>query len=211
MKRLISLFTLLCSSLLLSACEDGPKTPTEVSQAFWLAMENKNVDQVKKLLSSQSLKDEFSSDSIVSVSNAQLGKVIIDGSLAKVETNVTVESDKPTEVPLDTVLVKENKHWKVDYQATVEALHSAGSLAHVIRELRVLGEQFSKDLSKEFENSMNELDKAMPEIEQEIKQLGEQIKGQVPELKKQFEDLTRELQEALEGSLSEEQKPQEAI
>ncbi len=210
MKKLLPLLTILLASIFLTACEDEPKTPFEVTQAFWYAVENKNIDQIKQLISEKSLRDEYLADNIVSVSETSFGKIVIDGDIAEVETTVVVESDNPTTVPLDTLLVKENEKWKVDYHTTVDAIGSGGQLAQVIRELRVFGEKFSRDFSKEFESSMDELDKAMPEIEKEISNLSEQIKEHVPELKKQFEELAKQLQEALEESLSEEQA-QDAI
>ena len=210
MKKLLFLVPVILLSLLLTACEDEPKTPSEVTQAFWHAVENKNIDQIKQLISEKSLRDEYLAENIVSVSEPSFGKIIIDGDIAEVETKVVVESDNPTEVSLDTLLVKENEKWKVDYHATVDAIGSEGQLAQVIRELRTFGEKFSREFSKEFESSMDELDKAMPEIEKEISNLSEQIKEHVPELKKQFEDLAKQLQEALEDSLSEEQA-QDAI
>ena len=209
-KKIRPLLTILLASVFLTACEDEPKSPFEVTQAFWQAMENKNVDQVKKLISEKSLRDESLADNIVSISQPSFGKIVIDGNEAEVETKVVIESDNPTTVPLDTLLVKENEKWKVDYHATVDAIGSGRELAQMIQELRTFGEKFSKDLSREFESSMDELDKTMPEIEKEIKNLGEQIKEHVPELKKQFEDLAKQLQDALEDSMSEEQK-QDAI
>ena len=209
-KRILFLLPIILASLLLTACEDEPKTPSEVTQAFWYAVENKNIDQIKQLISEKSLRDEYLAENIVSVSKPSFGKIVIDGDIAEVETKVVVESDNPTTVSLDTLLVKENEKWKVDYHATVDEIGSEGQLAQVIRELRTFGEKFSKDFSKEFESSMDELDKAMPEIEKEISNLSEQIKEHVPELKKQFEDLAKQLQEALEESLSEEQA-QDAI
>ena len=210
MKNLLPLLTILLASIFLTACEDEPKTPFEVTQAFWYAVENKNIDQIKQLISEKSLRDEYLADNIISVSETSFGKIVIDGDIAEVETTVVVESDNPTTVPIDTLLVKENEKWKVDYHATVDAIGSGGQLAQVIRELRVFGEKFSRDFSKEFESSMDELDKAMPEIEKEISNLSDQIKEHVPELKKQFEELAKQLQEALEESLSEEQA-QDAI
>ncbi len=211
MKKIISILTILIASIFLTACEDEPKTPSEVTQAFWMALETKNMGQLKHFISEQSLREEYTAEDIVSVSKARFGKILIDGRIAEVETTVTVESDQPEEVSLNTQLVKENEKWKVDYQATIDEINSTGKLSQVIRELRVLGEQFSKDLSKEFESSMNELDKTMPEIENNIKHLGEQIKEHVPELRQQFEDLAEQLEQALEESLSSDEGKKKSI
>ena len=206
MKKILLWMPIILASVFLTACEDEPTSPFEVTQAFWHAVESKNIDQIKQLISEKSLRDEYLAENIVSVSKPSFGKIVIDGNIAEVETEVVVESDNPTTVSLDTLLLKENEKWKVDYHATVDEIGSEGELAKVIRELRGFGEKFSKEFSKEFESSMDELDKAMPEIEKEISNLSEQIKEHVPELKKQFEDLAKELQQALEESLAEEQE-----
>ncbi len=210
MKKLFPLLSLLLLSIFLTACQDEPKSPFEVTQAFWHAMETKNVDQIKKLISEKSLHDKIIPENLVSISKPGFGKILIDGDTAEIETTVVIESDNPTEVPLETLLVKENEKWKVDYHATINAVSSEGQLAKAIRELKTFGEKFSREFSKEFESSMDELDKAMPEIEKEIQNLGDQIKERVPELQKQFEDLAKQLQQALEESQAEEQT-QDAI
>ena len=212
MKKTFPRITLiLLVSLFLTACEDEPKSPFEVTQAFWYAVENKNIDLIKKLVSEKSLGDEYLGDeylpdNIVSVSEVSFGKIMIDGDIAEVETTLVVESDNPTTIPIDTLLVKENEKWKVDYHSTVGAIGSGGQLSQIIKDMKVFGEKFSM----EFENSLNELDKAMPEIEKEISNMGEQIKEHVPEIKRQFEELAKKLQQALEESLAEE-KQQDSI
>ena len=200
MKKLFPLISFFILGLFLTACNNEPKSPFEVTQAFWHAVETKNVDQIKKLISKKSLHDEILTENVVSISKPDFGKITIDGNNAEVETTVVVESDHPSTVSLDTFLVKENETWKVDYHATVDTLSSQGQLAQAIRDLRTFGEKFSKDFSREFESSMDELDKAMPDVEKQIKNLGDQIKEQVPELKKQFEDLAKQLQQALKES-----------
>ncbi len=206
MKKLLPLLTILLISIFLTACEDEPKSPFEITQAFWNAVENKNIKQIKQLITKQSLGDEYLAENIVSVSKPSFGKIVIDGDIAEIETTVVVESDKPSNVSLDTLLVKENEKWKVNYHATISAINEEGTLSQVLKELKNFGEKFSL----EFENSLKELDKAMPEIEKEISNMGEQIKEHVPEIKRQFEELAEELQQALKESLSEEQK-QDAI
>ena len=41
MKNNLRWITLILASVFLTACEDEPKSPLEVSQAFWYAVENK--------------------------------------------------------------------------------------------------------------------------------------------------------------------------
>jgi len=206
MKKLLPLLTILLTTIFLTACEDEPKSPFEVTQAFWYAVENKNIDQIKQLISEKSLGDEYLAENIVSISKPGFGKIVIDGDIAEIETTVFVESDNPTEVSLDTLLVKENEKWKVDYHETVSKIHEGGKLNEILSELK----NFSEKFSLEFESSLEELDKAMPEIEKEISNMGEQLKEHVPEIKKQFEELAEQLQQAIEESFSDE-PTQEAI
>ncbi len=204
MKKIILTIVLFFSIFLLSACEDEPKTPMEVTQAFWSAIETKNIDQLKNYISEKSLRDEHQAENIISVSNISFGKIVIDGKLAEVETNVVVESDKPFTVAIDTLLVQENQQWKVDYHATVDSIRNTGQLNQIFQELK----GFSEQLSKQFENSMEELDRAMPEIEKGISDFGKEMKERIPEIQKQFENITRELERAWEESLQKDQKPE---
>lgn len=204
MKKIIPIVALFMTTIFLSACEDEPRSPLEVTQAFWSAVETKDIRKIKKFITEKSLRDEYKTENIITVSNITFGKIIIDGKKAEVETNVTIESDNPVAVPIDTLLVNENDKWKVDYHATINSISQAGQLSQIFEELKGFGEQ----LTKGFENSMKELDKAMPEIERDISEFGDQIKKRVPELKKQFEDITRELERAWKESLEKEQKPE---
>ncbi len=202
MKPLLTLTAFFIFAVSLTACNNKPESPFEVTQSFWHAVENKNIRQIKKLISVKSLQDNMPGEHIVAVSKITLGKIIIDGNRARVETTLVIESDEPTTVHMDTLLVKEDDQWKVDYQDTMEALQEEGQLSQVIRELKNFGEK----LSTEFDKSMQELDHAMPEIEKGINDLGDKIKKEVPKIKKQIEEMAEELQRALEKSLKEDEK-----
>ena len=184
-------------TLVLSACQEQPATPMDVSQAFWEAVKQKDVNAIRQLSITNSIPADLKSEDVVSITNASFGKIVIDGTHAEVETRVTVASDHPASLPLDTVLIQENEQWKVDYQASMSAIYDGSQVSEIIRELKVFGENFSK----EFDQSMHELDKAMPEIEKEVNRMGEALKEHLPAIKKQFEDLARELQRSLEEAL----------
>lgn len=197
----IRFFYLALFALLLSGCSSQPATPLSVSEAFWQAVQKKDLNAIEALSLPNSLPEKLEESNVVSISGASFGKIIIDGAQAEVETRITIESDEPLALPIRTLLVQEEDGWKVDYRATVSAVSMQNPLNDLLRELKVFGEEFGR----QFDQSMDQLDEAMPEIQREIGRMGETFKERVPELKQQFEGLAEELQKAIEEAFDDPQ------
>jgi len=193
---LTRLFLLVSMCALLIACGKA-KTPQEVAHSFWQAVESGNPSQVKKHVSA---KDQITMDSlqnVMPISDISFGKIIIDGDIASVDTLVTLEGDRPMELPINTHLLKENDQWAVDYVRTIDTIVGAGKVAAVINQFKDIGNAVKNGI----EQSVNELEKAMPNIEEQMSNLEEQIQLAVPQLKSRFENFSRELEQALNAPI----------
>lgn len=176
----------------LTAC-GKPSTPVEVASEFWKALEAGNAGLVKRHITAAEAASLESIDQVLPISNAELGRIVIDGRAATIDTSITVTGDKPLEFPLKTYLVLEDEDWKVDYARTIEAVANAGKLAAVIEKVH----EFGDTLQQGIERSVQELEHTLPQIEQELSRIEEQIKQHVPELRKRLEQFTQELEEAM--------------
>lgn len=178
--------------LSLAAC-GKPSTPVEVATQFWTAIQAGDPGAVKRHVTAAEAASLESVEQILPITDAELGRIVIDGRAATIDTKITVSGDKPLEFPLKTYLVVEDEDWKVDYSRTIEAVGNAGKLASVINKVH----EFGDTLQQGIERSVQELEHTLPQIEQELSRIEEQIKQHVPELRKRLEQFTQELEEAM--------------
>lgn len=174
-----------------AACQEK-MTPTEVAQAFWSAVQARDVDAVRALVANGAAQG-VEPDRILPISGFSLGRTVIDGNRATVDTQVRLAGDHPIDVSIETRLLNEHGVWKVDYAATVASVSDGGQLAGVLAEIRRLGRQFSGEMDR----SLDELQRSLPQIEREIRALEEAFRSQIPELHRQLEEFAREMDKAL--------------
>ncbi|MCK5667834.1 MAG: hypothetical protein KAI15_02020, partial [Gammaproteobacteria bacterium] len=167
--------------------------PIDVSEGFWRAVKNKDVNAIVKYSTKDSLTGEELSENILPLDEIILGKTVIDGDSAWVDTTVTISGDKPYTLPIKTVLIRENKQWKVDYQATMKWVSKGSSVYSVISGIK----NMTQELAEELNQSMEDIQKAIPEIKQEVERIEESLMEHVPELKKQVEEFVEDLEEAI--------------
>lgn len=185
---------LLAVVFILNGCMEN-LPPVEVSERFWTAVQNKDAGTVHKYISSEAHAQNDLTANLLPIDRFTLGKTIIDGEMAWVDTTVVISGDQPFTVPLKTVLLQENKQWKVDYDATVSSISGGNDLARLLGHLNDLGIQFSDQLNR----SLVEMQKALPEVQKELEKLEENMKQKLPELQQQLEEFVRQLEEALGG------------
>ncbi len=182
--------SLIC--LFITGC-DEVLYPIDVSEGFWRAVKNKDVNAIVKYSTKDSLTGEELSENILPLDEIILGKTVIDGDSAWVDTTVTISGDKPYTLPIKTVLIRENKQWKVDYQATMKWVSKGSSVYSVISGIK----NMTQELAEELNQSMEDIQKAIPEIKEEVERIEESLMEHVPELKKQVEEFVEDLEEAI--------------
>lgn len=196
MRRRETTFILLflsCICLFITSCNEG-LYPIDVAEGFWRAVKNKDTKAIQKYSTNNSLKEDELSENILPLDEITLGKTVIDGDSAWVDTTVTISGDKPFTIPLRTELIRENKRWKVDYNATIKLVSQGSAVSNVINSIR----NMSKDLADELNQSIEEMQKAIPEVVEEVEKIEESLLEHVPELKKQIEEFIRDLKDAIE-------------
>ncbi|MDO9169375.1 MAG: DUF4878 domain-containing protein [Methylobacter sp.] len=173
-KSLAGLTGFLSLLFLLGGCQ-AVLSPEQVTTAFWEAMAEGNIDSARKYATQETqhlvTKQQNLEDAIV-----KTGVILIDGSNATVATVMTLkkpESNK--DLFFDTVLLKENDLWKVDYQRTLNNL-SILPFGDVFKSLRAIGETINKELEQQ-----------IPLFEQQIKSFSDELIRQLDEFRRQLE------------------------
>ena len=186
------LLILLLICLFITGCDEG-LYPIDVSEKFWRAVKDKDTKAIQKYSSNSSLNGNELGENILPLDEITLGKTVIDGEGAWVDTTVTISGDKPYTLPIKTVLIRENKQWKVDYRATIKWVSKGSAVSNVINSIK----NMSEDLAKELNQSMEDIEKAIPEVKGEIEKIEESLLEHVPELKKQIEEFVEDLKETI--------------
>ncbi len=208
-QHFISLFL---TALILTGCF-GPESPQDVAQEFWEAVITQNVDDA---IEYSTLVDVESYDSFNKKWDGYqpvMGKIVIDGNQAEVETKLSriTDTDK-SHKKLSTYLVKQGGKWKVDYVRTAESING-GALGHFLGQLDKLGKKLSdtlKDSSDKFSVEMQRLENELKIFAQSANDEANKIVEQHgAELKKSIEELAESIERALkehEDDLSEDDK-----
>lgn len=187
---LLTLFPVL---LLLTGCNQQ-HSPIEVSRAFWKAVQAGNAGAVKALVTKASRASVKTDGKALQIDQVELGRTVIEGDVATVDTSVVIASDHPVRVPLQTRLQREAGDWRVDYDATMASLRPGGSLAQALGTLGELGRAFSDRLQE----SLGDLRQRMPEIKHRIEEAQGEIQRQMPEVRRQLEQILEQLRKGLE-------------
>lgn len=178
--------------LFMTGCAEG-LYPIDVSEGFWRAVKDKDIKAIEKYSTEDSLTGDELSENILPLDEIVLGKTVIDGDGAWVDTTVTISGDKPYTLPIKTVLIRDKRQWKVDYQATMKWVSKGSSVYNVISGIRNMSEALAEELNQ----SMEDIQKAIPEIKEEVEEIEESLLEHVPELKKQIKEFVDDLEEAI--------------
>ena len=104
------------------------------------------------------------------------GAVLIDGSNATVATIMTLKKPESNKIlSFDTVLLKENDLWKVDYQRTLNNLLNL-PFGELFKSLQAIGDAINKELEQQ-----------IPLFEKQIKSFSEELIRQLDEFRRNLE------------------------
>lgn len=170
--RLIGILSLL---FLFNGCQTT-LSPEQTTTAFWKAMVNGELETARKYTTRETQDLVIKQENIMGASLEKTGVIVIDGPDAKVATMIMLknhESNKP--LTFDTVLLKEDDVWKVDYQKTLTNL-SILPFGEVINSLRAIGDVINKKLEQQ-----------IPLFENQVKSLSDELIRQLNEFRHQLE------------------------
>ena len=164
--KLAGLFSIL---LFFSGCQTG-KSPEEVTNLFWQALAQGQLENAKKQVTDQS-QHLVNLQDIENHSTITTGTAVIGDSDATVETTITRNKRLVT---FDTVLLKDKDVWKVDYLQTQMNI-SMIPFNDVVKSLQNLGDTFAKQLEKQLPTIQNKMESIGGELKNKIDELGHSL------------------------------------
>lgn len=200
MKTLTRLSLLIVAAFLLSACLP-PKTPQEVTEAFWGAVINNDAQNAVEYSTLTDVKDYDGFSKVWTGFKPSWGKVIIDGDEASIVSSfASPENSGMDNREFTTYLVRRDETWKVDYSRTRDSVNG-GALGSLFGALSRLG----NDLSKQFESSANdfreEMDRMSKELEARSEELGKQSAESINKFAEELRKNIKELEESINRAL----------
>ncbi|PTN11576.1 DUF4878 domain-containing protein [Nitrosomonas aestuarii] len=169
--RLTGIFSLL---FILSGCQTI-LTPEQATTTFWKAMANGDLESAKKYTTQETQYLVTKQENIMGAS-LETGVIVIDGLNAKVATVIMPKNPESNQLlSFDTVLLKENDVWKVDYRQTLNNF-SILPFGDVINSLRAIGDVINEKLEQQ-----------MPFFENQIRSFSDQLIRQLDEFRHQLE------------------------
>lgn len=207
--RIISLFL---TTFMLTGCF-GPESPQEVTQEFWKAVITHNVNEVIEYSTLMNVKSYDALNKNWDGYQPVIGKIIIDGNQAEVETELSTTTDTgKNHQKLSTYLIKQDVQWKVDYVRTANSIND-DALGNFLGQLDELG----KKLSDTLKDSSDKFSVEMKRLEEELKILAQSTSNEANkilelhgnELKKSIKELAESIDRALkehEEDLTEDDK-----
>ncbi len=173
-KSPVGLAGLLSLLFLLSGCQ-AVLSPEQVTTAFWQAMAAGNLDSAKKY-ATQETQHLVTKQQNLEEATVKTGAVLTDASKATVATVMTLKNAESNKaLSFDTVLLKENELWKVDYQRTLNNLSNL-PFGDIVKSLQAIGETLNKGLEQQ-----------IPLFEKQIKSFSEELIRQLDEFRRQLE------------------------
>ncbi len=214
----VSLVTLLFFFVTLMSCQSN-KTPSQVSEHFWLGMQTKNIALVKKYSLVSSVDESEDLAGFGKVSKYSFGRIIIDGDVAEVETKVLISSDnKNKEITLNTYLENHNDVWKVNFKKTVLQLVVKQSMEEVFNDIDKMTEEITGQIQESVEQMKEKVvpemkskadeiqEKVVPEVQSKIEEVEKEMMKKLPELKSMLDEFLNELGKSLEELMPAEKK-----
>ena len=167
--------------LSLFAC-NNPKTPAELTTSFWSAMAENDIEHAKEFCSPQSKNILVTVNPLLN-STFTIGKIVIEGNQAKVETLVTsdLETSKPA---FTTFLLNQENHWKIDCKRSINNFLS-NPFNHFFNKLNDLGEAFNKHLEQQLPLIEEKIELFGRQLQDKIDSLGDEYRLQKPSEKEQ--------------------------
>lgn len=180
------------TAMLVAACARDLQ-PQEVADRFWRAVVAGQPAKTRRYVTAEARERAGSSEDLLPVAGYALGRIVIDGERAAVATHVTLAGDQPVTLDMDTVLVREDGRWRVDYEATVAEISSRSELARLMQQIGKLGETLEDGVRQ----SVEDMKQVLPAIQGELERFESDIRQRVPSLREKLEAFSRELERAL--------------
>ncbi|MDP1786195.1 MAG: hypothetical protein U1D41_15820 [Nitrosomonas sp.] len=169
--RLTGILSLL---FILSGCQTI-LSPEQATKTFWTAMANGELESAKKYSTRETQYLVIKQENLIGTS-LETGVIVINGPIAKVATVIALKNNENNKIlSFDTVLLKENDVWKVDYRQTLNNF-SILPFGEVLNSLRAIGDVINKKLEQQ-----------MPFFDNQIRSFSDELIRQLDEFRHQLE------------------------
>lgn len=192
------LIALACTLLALTAC-GGPKTPQEVTEAFWTAVRDNDADDIVEYSTLRDINgyDRFSRDDWAEA-KLSWSKVVIDGSDAEIGTEVLHPGEsEEAKLTFTTYLVRQGEQWMVDYDRTSDGLRAGTMLHDIVQQVDAIG----REISNRFDEASRGLDENLKDMAEEFRELSQSIQKSTSESVERYGNKLREHMDELADSI----------
>ncbi len=204
MKKNVLLYIVLtCLVLPLSACF-GPKTPQDVTLAFWEAvLSNDTMDAIEySTLTDPVYYDGFSKEWRGFLPT--FGKITIEEKVASVNSEFASPANSGQDNrSFTTYLVLRDDQWLVDYERTKYSVHG-GALGGIFSKLDRLGDDLSSQFKSSADSFKLEMDRMSEKLEEMSDSFGQQASTTIDKYAGQLRNNIEELEESINRALKEE-------
>ncbi|GEM_PF-1377855 len=192
--RLRGLFGILALGTLLAGCAQQ-LTPQDVADRFWRAVVTGHPAKIRRYVLAEDRELLEAGAELLPITAFKLGRVVIDGDAASIETDLTIDGDPPLEIKIETRLQRDNQRWLVNYAAATEQFSVQSNLSEIIGKIGAMGEALQNGI----EESVDEFNQSLPAIEKELGRIESEIKQHIPELREKLEMFSRQIEQALKS------------
>jgi len=146
-----------------------------VSNEFWQAVQDKNMEKAKELSTWNSVNYlKFIENGKLQAQRFETGEVKILDQSAEVATILYGGNTGDVKIPVRTILVRVENDWRVDVQKTMGSMVS-GAMGAVVHELNTFMHESLKGVDQALSKGIGELGKS---LDQGLKQLQKDLKEQ---------------------------------
>ena len=173
-KQLSFTLLILISMAMNAGCSQKSNTPEFVSNAFWQAVVQKDMETAKQLSTWDTVSYlKYLNSNQLHPERFKLGEALLGKNKAEISTTLftTKQGKSGVKVPGTTVLIKIKQGWRVDVKKTMGSVVDR-TVDNVFQQLDVFFQQSVNELDKTLSQSLDELGKV---IEDGAKQLRKEL------------------------------------
>jgi hypothetical protein len=136
--------------------------PESVASGFWDAIMAGDKETAKKYATKNSIADlELEPPAAGETRDIELGKAVESDAQASIPTTlITRTADQESRVPLNTILIKEDGSWKVDWNQTLASM-LGGMMGEMVKGMSEAMKTMSEEMGKSMEEMNKSFDEAM--------------------------------------------------
>lgn len=196
------LFVFIYTIMVLTACT-APKTPQEVTQAFWKAVIEGDAEDAAQY-STLAHSDHFDGFKVEWKNyHPTWGKVIIDGDEAMVESTFESPANSGLENrSFTTYLTRREEVWLVDYDRTAASM-TGGAFGDLLDTFDQFGRSLSQQFNETKEEAQIQLDALLKKLEEAQVELSNKGLKTLEEYTKHLRSTLQELEQSIQKALEE--------